>query len=339
MTMLALDGSQGEGGGQVLRSALALSLCTGVPFRIDNIRAGRPRPGLMRQHLTAVQAATEIGQAEVTGAAVGSRSLSFTPGKVRAGDYAFSVGTAGSATLVLQTVLPALLTASAPSTIAVEGGTHNPASPPFDFLARSFLPLVERMGPRCQAVLERPGFYPAGGGRMRITIEPAKLQPLSLESRGEIRVRKAKAVVANLPRKIAERELVRLQHRLQWDARAFTIEEHPDSPGPGNVVLVEVEGEHVTEIFTGFGEKMVRAETVADSAAEEALTYLSSGVPVGVHLADQLVLLLALAGGGSFRTLAPSRHTHTQFGVIEHFLGRKATAEDEGAGAWRIAVP
>jgi len=338
MTMLALDGSQGEGGGQVLRSALALSLSTGVPFRIDNIRAGRPRPGLMRQHLTAVQAATEIGQAEVSGAAVGSRSLTFAPGKVRPGDYSFSVGTAGSATLVLQTVLPALMTADGPSTIAVEGGTHNPASPPFDFLARSFLPLVAKLGPRCQAVLDRPGFYPAGGGHMRVSIEPAKLQPLTLENRGEIRARKAKAVVANLPRKIAERELVRLQHRLQWDARNFGIEERPDSPGPGNIVLVEVESEQVTEVFTGFGEKMVRAETVADHAADETLAYIAADVPVGVHLADQLVLLLALSGGGSFRTLAPSRHTHTQFTVIEHFLGRKATAEEESCGAWRIAI-
>jgi RNA 3'-terminal phosphate cyclase (ATP) len=338
MTMLALDGSQGEGGGQVLRSALALSLCTGVPFRIDNIRAGRARPGLMRQHLTAVQAATAVGQAETTGAAIGSRSLSFAPRKVRHGDYSFSVGTAGSATLVLQTVLPALLTADGPSTIVVEGGTHNPASPPFDFLARSFLPVVESMGPRCQVVLERPGFYPAGGGRMRVAIEPARLQPLALEHRGEIRVRKAKAVVAHLPRRIAERELARLQHRLQWEARAFAIEERPDSPGPGNVVLVEVGSEHLTEICTGFGDKIVRAEAVADHAADEILAYVAADVPVGVHLADQLVLLLALAGGGSFRTLPPSTHTHTQLTIIERFLSCKVTAHDEGTGAWRIAV-
>jgi RNA 3'-terminal phosphate cyclase (ATP) len=313
-------------------------LCTGVPFRIENIRGGRPRPGLLRQHLTAVEAATEIGQAETSGAAVGARSLSFAPRTVRPGDYAFSVGTAGSATLVLETVLPALMTADEPSTIVVEGGTHNPASPPFDFLARSFLPLVGQLGPRCHAVLERPGFYPAGGGRMRVAIAPAALQPLTLDSRGESRGRTAKAVVANLPRKIAERELVRLQHRLQWDARAFAIEERPDSPGPGNVVLVEVASEHLTEVFTGFGEKMVRAETVADHVADETLAYLATDVPVGVHLADQLVLLLALAGSGSFRTLAPSRHTRTQFGVIERFLGRQATAHDEGTGAWRITV-
>jgi RNA 3'-terminal phosphate cyclase (ATP) len=176
--MISLDGSQGEGGGQILRSALALSLCTGVPFRIDNIRAGRPRPGLMRQHLTAVLAATQVGNAETTGAAVGSRSLTFTPGKPRAGDYTFSVGTAGSATLVLQTVLPALVSADGPSQLVIEGGTHNPASPPFDFLDRTFLPLLARMGPRVHAKLERSGFYPAGGGRIRVSIAPSRLIPL-----------------------------------------------------------------------------------------------------------------------------------------------------------------
>ena len=127
--MIALDGSQGEGGGQILRSALALSLVTGTPFRIDNIRTGRPRPGLMRQHLTAVEAAAAVGAAETSGAAVGSRSLTFAPTTVKAGEYTFSVGTAGSATLVLQTVLPSLLTADRPSSLALEGGTHNPSSP------------------------------------------------------------------------------------------------------------------------------------------------------------------------------------------------------------------
>jgi RNA 3'-terminal phosphate cyclase (ATP) len=339
MTMLALDGSQGEGGGQVLRSALSLSLCTGTPFRIDNVRAGRPRPGLMRQHLTAVMAATEIGKAEVTGAEVGSRSLTFKPGQIRPGDYRFCVGTAGSATLVLQTVLPALMTAGAPSRLVVEGGTHNPASPPFDFLERSFLPLVAKLGPRCQAVLERPGFYPAGGGRLRVSIEPAKLRPISLDARGPIRSRRAKAVVANLPRRIAEREIAELQRRLGWDSRDFSIEERPDSAGPGNVVVVEVESDQLTQVVTGFGEKTVRAETVADAAADEMLAYLASDVPVGVHLADQLVLLLALAGGGSFRTLAPSRHTLTQIEVIREFLHCTPSTVDDGNWAWRITIP
>src|SRR5512143_2963577 len=143
MAVLEIDGASGEGGGQILRSSLALSLVTGIPFRIVNVRAGRKRPGLMRQHLTAVQAAAAVGQARVAGADVGSRELTFEPGTVRAGDYRFSVGTAGSATLVFQTVFPALALAKAPSSVTVEGGTHNPMAPPFDFLARAFLPLVD----------------------------------------------------------------------------------------------------------------------------------------------------------------------------------------------------
>jgi RNA 3'-terminal phosphate cyclase (ATP) len=161
--MLTIDGSQSEGGGQVLRSSLALSLVTGRPFAIENIRAGRKKPGLLRQHLTAVLAAAEVSAAEVEGAALASRRLLFRPGRVRAGDYAFRVGTAGSATLVLQTVLPALLLAEGESTLTLEGGTHNPMAPPVDFLENAYLPLVNRLGPRVKVQLVRPGFYPAGG--------------------------------------------------------------------------------------------------------------------------------------------------------------------------------
>ena len=171
--MLTINGSQGEGGGQILRTALAMSLVTGKPFRIVRIRAGRKKPGLLRQHLTAVQAAAQIGQATVEGAAIGSQELTFTPGEIRPGEYRFAVGTAGSATLVLQAVLPALLTAPGLSVLTLEGGTHNPFAPPFDFLHRSYLPLVNRMGPTVEARLERPGFYPAGGGKFVVTVEPA----------------------------------------------------------------------------------------------------------------------------------------------------------------------
>jgi len=336
--MIALDGSEGEGGGQILRSALALSLVTGTPFRIDNIRAGRLRPGLMRQHLTAVEAAAAVGGARITGAAVGSRGLTFTPGAVKAGTYAFSVGTAGSATLVLQTVLPALLTAGGPSSLALEGGTHNPASPPFDFLAKAFLPIVHGMGARVEAALERPGFYPAGGGRFRVTVAPARaLAPLVLEQRGAIVARRVRAVVANLPRAVGERELGRFTARTHWDASAVALEVVRDPVGPGNALMAEIECEHVTEVFTAFGEKQVRAETVADRCADEVLAYLAADAPVGPHLADQLVLLLALAGGGVFRTTAPTRHTRTQLEIIGRFLGPVVSSTQEAGGAtWRF---
>jgi RNA 3'-terminal phosphate cyclase (ATP) len=337
--MIVLDGSQGEGGGQILRSALALSLVTGTPFRIDDIRAGRPRPGLMRQHLTAVEAAAAVGGTHVEGVAVGARSLFFRPGRVAGGAYTFSVGTAGSATLVLQTVLPALVTAGAPTTLRLEGGTHNPASPPFDFLARAYLPLLGRMGPAVRATLERPGFYPAGGGRFEVAVTPvAKLAPLVLETRGALRSRRARAVVANLPRSIADREIAHLARRLEWPSSSFSVEVRDDAAGPGNVVLVEIESEAATEVFVGFGERGRRAEAVADGVAEEVAAYLATDVPVGAHLADQLVLLLALAGGGSFRTVTPTLHTRTQLAVIEAFLGRRVAVTEEAPGIWRFAA-
>jgi len=195
--MIVIDGAQGEGGGQILRSALALSLVTGKPFRIRNIRARRKKPGLMRQHLTAVNAAVEVGAARVAGNAIGSTELTFEPAALCSGSYRFAVGTAGSCTLVLQTVLPALILADGPSELLLEGGTHNPAAPPFDFLAGAFLPLLSRMGPRVAAALERPGFYPAGGGRMRVRVTPAKrLLPLHLTERGAIVARALLARIA-----------------------------------------------------------------------------------------------------------------------------------------------
>src|SRR5689334_5065034 len=162
---ILIDGSQGEGGGQILRSSLALSVLTGKPFKIENIRANRDKPGLGRQHLTAVLAAAKICSAGVSGAVLGSRELSFWPGKLKPGEYAFDVGSAGSTTLVFQTVLPPLMLADGPSQLQLQGGTHNIHAPPFDFLAKTFLPVVNRMGPQVNVELVRAGFFPAGGGR------------------------------------------------------------------------------------------------------------------------------------------------------------------------------
>jgi RNA 3'-terminal phosphate cyclase (ATP) len=337
--MLTIDGSSGEGGGQILRTSLALSLVTGAPVRIARIRAGRGRPGLMRQHLTAVRAAAEIGGAEVSGAALGSGEVVFRPRAVTPGEHRFAVGTAGSATLVLQTVLPALLCAAKPSTLLLEGGTHNPAAPPFDFLERAYLPLVRRMGPEVSATLERRGFYPAGGGRFRVEIAPAPaLRRLDLPERGEIRGRRLVATVVNLPGGVAMREIEAAIGVLGWDREACRPEEIQGAQGPGNVVTIDVESEHVTEVFTGFGEKGVRAEVVGEAVAREALAYLEAGVPVGEHLADQLILPMALAGGGSFRTIAPSSHTRTHAALIEQILGVQVRMDQVDERAWRVEV-
>ena len=320
--MLTIDGSWGEGGGQILRTSLALSLVTGTPFRIHHIRAARAKPGLRAQHLAALEAAAAVGEADVEGAAVGAREIVFRPRRVRAGTYRFDLGTAGSTGLVLQTILLPLVVARAPSSLTLEGGTHNTHAPPFDFLAQAFLPLVKRMGAGVEARLERPGFYPAGGGRVRVDItEGHPLSPLSLVQRGATRRRWARAMVSRLPRQIADRELAVIRSRLGWQAaelEAVVLSEN--TAGPGNVLLLGIESEHVTEVFTGFGEIGVRAETVAERAAGEARSYLSADVPVGPYLADQLLLPLALAGGGAFRTMPLSLHATTNFDVIRRFL-------------------
>jgi RNA 3'-terminal phosphate cyclase (ATP) len=335
--MLTIDGSQGEGGGQILRSALALSLVTATPFRIENIRAGRKKPGLMRQHLTSVQAAAAVGDAQVAGASLGSTQITFEPGTVRGGEYLFQVGTAGSTTLVLQTILPPLLTAGEPSRILIEGGTHNPHAPPFEFLSKTFLPLLARMGPSVQARLERAGFFPAGGGRIAVDIEPAtNLSPLDLNERGKLRRIRATAMVALLPRHIAERELNVIRERLGLHKRDLHIEEIRDSAGPGNAVTIEVESEHITEVFTGFGQRGVRAEMVAKNVARQAQEYLETDAPVGEHLADQLLLPLALAGGGSFRTHRVSRHCETNIDVIQRFLDCEIHVEQLENGTLRV---
>ncbi len=335
--MITIDGSFGEGGGQIPRTSLALSLVTGKPFSITNIRSGRKKPGLMRQHLTALKAAAEIGSARVTGAEARSTSFSFDPGQVRPGEYRFDIGTAGSCTLVLQTVLPALIIAEGASRLTLEGGTHNEFAPPFDFLAKTFLPLINRMGPGVEATLERPGFYPAGGGRFTVSIRPVEtLRRVDLMERGKIGGRLARAVVAGLPRHIGERELKVVGKRLAWDSDCLRVEEVDHSRGPGNVLMVEVESESHTEVFTGFGKRGVRAEKVAAGAVKRVTEYMAHDVPVGRHLADQLLIPMALAGGGRFRTLSPTLHTRTNAEIIQRFLDVDISIKEIEAGAWEV---
>lgn len=335
---LTIDGSQGEGGGQILRTALALSLCRGRAIRLNRIRAARARPGLRPQHLAAVKAAALLSGARVEGAEPGSMELLFTPGPVRPGEYRFDIGTAGSTILVLQTLLPALAGAPQPSRLVLEGGTHNPRAPSFAFLERAYLPLLRRMGARVAARLARPGFYPAGGGRLEVEIEPAALSPLMLEARGRLLGIRAHVLIARLPRHVAERELAVLARALDPPPEAGWVEAVTASRGPGNAVVVEVESREITEIFTGFGERGVPAETVAGGVAAAVRRYLAAGVPVGEHLADQLLLPLALAGGGALRTLRPTRHALTNIAVIERFLPLRFRCEELAADDWRIAL-
>ncbi len=259
--MLTIDGAKGEGGGQVLRTSLSLSMATGTPVRVTNIRAGRSKPGLLRQHLTALQASAMVSSAAVEGANLGSTEITFRPGTVRGGEYAFAVGSAGSATLVLQTVLPALMLAKEKSSLVLEGGTHNPQAPPFEFLSRAFLPLLSRTGPTVVATLERYGFYPAGGGRISVTIEPStKLQGFELDDAGAVVSQTARALVSGLPKNIADRQVHTIGQQMQWGREQLHAEGLRNAVGPGNVVMIELANEHVTEVFIAFGKRGLRAD-------------------------------------------------------------------------------
>jgi RNA 3'-terminal phosphate cyclase (ATP) len=337
--MITIDGSYGEGGGQILRTSLALSLVTGHPFKIVNIRSGRKKPGLLRQHLTAVNAATEVGAAVVKGNEMGSGELTFEPKAIRPGEYHFAIGTAGSATLVLQTVLPALITADGPTKLVLEGGTHNPYAPPFDFLVKSFLPVLSKMGPTVTAILDRPGFYPAGGGRFTVEIDPVKsLSRIDLMDRGKIVRQEGVAIVSQLPRKIGDRELAVLKEKLSWEDEALKVEEVRNPRGPGNILMVIVESEHVTEVFTGFGERGVVAEHVAGSVIKPVREYIASGVPVGRYLADQLMIPMALAGGGEFMSLPLSRHSTTNIEVLKKFMDVEITVNKIDRPQWHVKI-
>jgi RNA 3'-terminal phosphate cyclase (ATP) len=319
--MIELDGSMGEGGGQILRTALTLSMITGQPFRIQNIRANRAKPGLMRQHLVAVQAAAQVCDAEVAGASVGSQTLAFAPKAIKGGDYTFAIGTAGSCTLVLQTLLPALLFADAPSTVQVSGGTHNPLAPPAQFLQRAYCRAMADMGVSIDIRLNRFGFYPAGGGEVVAGIAPCKeLRPFEWMVRGERRAAFAESFIAGVPANVAKRELECIGTGMGWDESQLLIRSLPAEQGPGNALLITLEYEHVTEVFTAFGEKSVRAEAVARQALQQARHYIASNAAVGEHLADQLMLPLALAGSGGFTTETISMHAKTNAEVIERFL-------------------
>jgi len=345
--MIEIDGSFGEGGGQIVRSSLALSMVTGKPVTIINIRARRKNPGLARQHLTAVHAARQVCRGSVDGAELHSRRLVFAPGAVQAGDYNFDVGSAGSTSLVLQTILPALMIADAPSRLRLQGGTHNTLAPPIDYLAKVYLPLVERMGPKFRLELIRHGFYPAGGGEVIVDVQPcADLRPLELLERGNLVAQDALAIVSRLPRHIAQREIGALRDKLGWQVKHLHVEE-VDSPGPGNVVLVTLTFENVTEMFAGFGQRGVPAERVAGGVAKQAQAYLAHEAPVGEHLADQLLLPLAIAAhqskakegrGGRFCTTTLSGHAQTHLALLRRFLELEITVAEQADDVHRITV-
>ena len=340
--MIELDGSQGEGGGQILRTALALSLVTGKPFRMDNIRAKRPKPGLMRQHLACVNAAVAVGgglghssalNAAGQAAQIGETTLLFTPGEVRAGDYEFAVGSAGSCMLVLQTVLWPLLQAKEASTLLLSGGTHNPMAPSISFLTL-LAPFFSGGGEALFEIeLRRHGFYPAGGGEARVRLHPPAqgLAAIDIMQRGALLEAYAECLHAGLPKGVAERELAVLRQGLGWGEDCLRDRGLRSNEGPGNALLAVLRYEHITEVFAVYGEKTVSAEQVARRLLQEVRDYQAQQAPVGPHLADQLMIPLALAAlqgrMGRYWATELTEHTRTNARTIEVFLPVKFSCD------------
>ncbi|HSB72219.1 MAG TPA: RNA 3'-terminal phosphate cyclase, partial [Candidatus Methylomirabilis sp.] len=322
--MLTIDGAQGEGGGQILRSALALSAIGGWPVEIRAIRARREKPGLQAQHLTAVAALREICGAEVGGAALGSQQLRFVPGGVRPGEYRLDVGTAGSTSLVLQAILLPLALAPGPSRVTLTGGTHVPWSPTVDYLREVLCPALAAMGVRAHLEVQRHGFYPKGGGRVVVEVEGGTtLRPVSfLQRGGTLRVHGISGV-ANLPLRIAERQRDRALTRLEAAGLAADITlVVAEAPGAGSFLLLLGESGGVPAGFSALGEKGKPAERVADEAVDELLDFRKAEAGCDLHLADQLILPMALAPGTSrLTTPRVTRHLLTTIQIAGQILG------------------
>jgi RNA 3'-terminal phosphate cyclase (ATP) len=337
--MIIIDGSEGEGGGQVVRNSCALAIATGTPVRITDVRAKRSKPGLMRQHVTAIEAAAVISGAEVRGLAVGSSQIEFHPGQVVPGDYHFAVGTAGSTGLVLQTVLMPLAMANAPSRLVLEGGTHNMLAPPFDFIQRCFLPIINRMGPKVSARLVRHGFYPRGGGRIEVDIEPAPLRAIDAVERGGLQQVSGRVLFAGIEPVVAQRMLDRAQRDLpDWPPLALDMVELPRDEGPGIILMLAAEHENAAELVSGFGKLGVPGEQLAKQAAARMRGYQACTAFAGPYLADQLLLPFALAGGGRFTTVKPSQHLLTAIDIARRFTGLPLTMAVQPDGTHLISV-
>jgi RNA 3'-terminal phosphate cyclase (ATP) len=330
---IELDGSHGEGGGQILRTALTLSLLTGQPFRMVKIRANRAKPGLRPQHCTAVESAAQLGQAEVIGGGVGARDITFSPGDYEPRDLSIDIGTAGSTGLVLQTLhLPVALKASTPVRLVLTGGTFNPKAPAFSFLSSTWRSHLASMGMPLALAMPVSGFYPRGGGRIEAWIEPSRPRALAATQRGPLRGVHGTAGVANLGDDIARRMRDRATERLSESGITAEIELiRWVSPGQGAAISLTAEHEGtVPATFVGLGERGKRAETVADEAVDELLAFESVGdAAFDPYSADQVLLPLALAPGQSeFTASEITEHLRTNALTIGAFLDRSIAIEE-----------
>lgn len=338
MALIPIDGSQGEGGGQVLRAALTLAGATGQGFLITKIRARRARPGLAPQHVAAVRAAALACGARTGGLFEGSPDVRFEPGAVTGGEFRFEIGTAGATTLVAQTVLPILALAPGASRLEVQGGTHVPRSPSFPYLARHWAAVVARLGLRARHTLARAGFYPRGGGELRAQVEPWTRPgaALVMENRGRLLAVRGESLAAKVKTDVAQRQREAVLSRL-WEARRIEADVEVNetaAESPGSFLYLEAEFEAGRAAFGWLGEKGVRAEILGDRAARRLLRFLEDeeASAVDPHLADQLVVPLCLSGGGGRITttevtthLETVAHVAVAFGFKVTVTGRVGT--------------
>ncbi len=319
--MITIDGSFGEGGGQILRTSLSLAAITGTEVRLDNLRANRPKPGLMRQHLACAKAVAEICGGELEGAELKSSRLVFRPNKIRGGEYHFAIGSAGSTILLAQTVLPVLLFADAPSTVAIEGGTYNEKAPAFDFFEEAYLPCLRKMGVEADGEMKRVGFYPAGCGRIELYVKPVRAwRRLSLRERGNLQDALVTAIGSSLDKTILLDELRFFQAGLGHIMDFRTEIADVKSAGPGNVLIAKLRYDNLTEVFSVCGNFGVSRQSVAKQTVRYTWQYLSRNWVVGQFLADQLMLPMALGAGGDYLTGRPTLHSETNRAVIRRFL-------------------
>jgi RNA 3'-terminal phosphate cyclase (ATP) len=336
LQILDIDGSHGEGGGQLLRTAVALSAVTGTAIHISSIRGKRDRAGLAPQHLTAVRAVAELCGARVDGLALRLQQLMFTPGQIRSGEFSFDVGTAGSVTLVLQALLPVMVAAGAGFRVRIAGGTDIRAAPPLDYLCEVMLPLLARMGVEARLHVLRRGYYPRGGGMVEVSIAPGKLRPLRLNATGRLLRIGGLAHVAHLPAHIAERMRSAALERLASHGVPVQCETAvvggEQAIGHGGAITLWAQCEQTVLGAGRVAERGVRAETLGEAVADELAADLASHATVDMHAADQILVYLALAGGeSSFTARKLSSHAMTAIWLIEQFLPVRFSVSTQGA--------
>jgi RNA 3'-terminal phosphate cyclase (ATP) len=339
--MITIDGALGEGGGQILRSALTLSAVTGKPFTIKNIRANRPKPGLQAQHLKSVEAAAAICQARVAGSALHSTELTFEPREIISGEYRFDIGTAGATTLVLQTIFIPLSLAKGSSRATITGGTHVPWSPSFHYLEMHWLQFMERLGFRANLKMIEAGFYPQGGGNVTAEIHPVKsILPLRILERGNLKTIHGISAYANLELSVAERQKFQAcdilrQHDLLNEIEILKM----PARGKNTMLLLLGEFEYSKCCYFSLGARGKPAETVAREAAQAFLKFLNTSGVFDEYLADQLLIPLALAQGPSeFKTPVVTQHLLTNLSVIQNFINAEIKVEGKLGEEGRVKI-